>query len=591
MLAVACLITAFVFYNEWKRRPAVRVWARLTASLLAVISLLLMSYPLKEENNKVPQPCLLLTQGFIKDSVNEFIRQHTKTLLFSEERTAAQSGYNVQLVTAWQSFAAAHATDTFHVFGNGLSKETLFLLHPHPLVFHASPAVPAITTIHWNQSVETGDPLQVQGYYENNSNKKVQLVLQAFGEGRDSVIIDAGERMAFQLRAVPVHSGKAVYAVIAVSGNDTLQKEPVPVIVHTKSPLQLLIVAASPDFDNTYLKNHLSQRGYQVTMLTSISKNKKDKQFLNTSLQQGATPLTGDYLSKFDVLLTDQESLHTMTAAELSAIRLSVQNKSMGMVIKMDAEKNGSAFYSDFFHTKALPPGKESSIQLFGHVADSERYQVKMAEPVAMDAAKGTQAILRDAQSNIYASRVLYGSGTIVATTLHNTYSMALAGNQQAYQHLWWLLLNKAAKKINPETVWSTYPFISYVNNPVQLELETNALVSSAILKDNIPVYFAEDPLLPFVRHGVYWPSTTGWQELPAEDSAGQAWYAYRRGHWQSLIDGRNRKATSEYVAAHPIEFTAQRPAVGGVTANRQLYLLLLLLACCIFLWVEQKLS
>ncbi len=592
MLVLAALLAVFLLYKEWKRVPATRLAARFIASLLAVMSLLAMAYPFKGNNkNTLQKKHLLLTAGFIKDSVNNFIQKNNgAVVVYADERSPEQAKYNVQLVTNWKAFIANHATDTLHVFGNGFSKEILGLVDPHPIVFHASPAAAAITSIYWKQTLETGAQLQIQGTYNNTSNKKIQLVLQAFGVNKDSVAIAAGTNQPFQLQTIPVHTGRAVYTISAMAGKDTLQQEPVPVEVQPTPPLRLLIISASPDFDNTYLKNHLSQQHYQVTITTTISTNKTDKQFLNMPLQQGGMRLSGAYLNKFDVLITDQQTLQSLSGVELSAIRLAVQDKSLGLIIKTDAQISQPLFYSRYFQAKALPAGRQSVVQLVGNAADSNKYQLKIANPVAISYVKGAQIILQDAQSNIYALGALYGSGKIISTTLQNTYSMALAGNLSAYQQLWWLLLSKAARKINPETTWRLHPFTPFNNYPVQMELDKNELPASQLEAGNAAVYFQQDALLPFTWHGIYWPQQPGWQQLPGKDSL-QQWYVYQRGKWQSLIDHSNRTATTQYAALHPVTATAEDPVAGGLMVNRQLYLLIIFFACCVFLWVEQKIG
>lgn len=592
MLVGGCVLAAFLLYKEWKRVPATRLAARLIASLLAVISLLAMAYPFKDNNKSNPQKKhLVLTPGFIHDSVDNFIRKNNgAVMVYSDEHSTEQRRYNEQLITNWKAFAANHATDTPHVFGNGFSNETLALLAPHPIVFHASPATPAITAIYWKQTLETGAQLQLQGHYNNTSNKNIQLVLQAFGVGKDSVVIDAGTQQPFQLHTIPVHTGRAVYTLIATAGTDTLQQEPVPVDVQPTTPLRLLIISASPDFDNTYLKNHLSQKNYQVTITTTISNNKTDKQFLNMPLQQGGVRLSGSYLNKFDVLITDQQTLQLLGGSALLAIRLAVQDKGLGLIIKTDAQKSGPAFYSRYFQATALPAGRQPVLQLLGNAADSNKYQLKVTNPVAISYVKGAQIILQDAQSNIYALAALYGSGKIIGITLQNTYSMALAGNQAAYQQLWWMLLSKAAKKINPEAGWRLHPFTPFQHYPVHMELDKSELATPHLPAANATVYFKQDALMPFTWHGVYWPQQPGWQPWPGEDSL-QQWYVYQRGNWQSLINHSNRTATTQYAALHPVNFSTAKPVAGGFTVNRQLYLLIIFFSCCVFLWVEQKIG
>ncbi|MEJ0102070.1 MAG: hypothetical protein WDO19_05690 [Bacteroidota bacterium] len=58
----------------------------------------------------------------------------------------------------------------------------------------------------------------------------------------------------------------------------------------------------------------------------------------------------------------------------------------------------------------------------------SDRYKLKIDDPVCLRYQNSTQVLLQDDQSNIYAANTIYGQGRIVATTLNNTYTLALAG-------------------------------------------------------------------------------------------------------------------------------------------------------------------
>ncbi|MEO5683376.1 MAG: hypothetical protein ABIQ88_12085 [Chitinophagaceae bacterium] len=593
-LAVAAsLLLLWLLYKEWKREKRSRLYGRLLASVLAVTSLLLMAYPHEQINNgPALKKLVVLTNGFVKDSVNKFMQpeQRSSIPIFSGIDVPRYDGHNVQLVTDWYLFTAQHQQDTFHIFGDGFSEDVLALLSPHPVVFHAAPAQPAVTAVYWKQHLEAGEQLLLQGTYENNTARKIKIMLQAFGTDKDSVEIAAGARKVFQLRTVPVHAGKAVYNLIMLDGKDTLQKEPLPVEVQAATQLKLLIISSSPDFDNTYLKNHLSQQGYQVAISTAISNYKTDRQFLNTPAQKAGDRLTAAYINKFDVLMADQNALQKLTAAELAAVRAAIRENGTGLIIKMDAQKTAASFWSGFFPVSVLQQEKLSLLQLRGSVAGSNRYKIEISGAVSIVQLPGTQVILEDAQSNIYAAAVVYGSGKIIATTLQNTYSMALAGDKAAYQQLWWLLLNRAAKKIYAEATWHNKPFIAYVHDPVQMQVEKNEMAVPVAMIDQSRVYLKQDTLLPFLWQGVFWPAAPGWQGLPQLDTAAGEWYVYKKNDWQQLTAYQHRAATKKYADQHAVApAAADRAADSMLPVNWQLWLLIVFACACIFLWVEQK--
>jgi hypothetical protein len=65
------------------------------------------------------------------------------------------------------------------------------------------------------------------------------------------------------------------------------------------------MLAASPDFENRFVKDWLSQNGYTVVAKTAISTNKFDKTFLNAG-SVSLDRVTSGLLDSFDVLLSDE---------------------------------------------------------------------------------------------------------------------------------------------------------------------------------------------------------------------------------------------------------------------------------------------
>ena len=586
---LAAVLLIWLLYKEWTREKRSRLYGRLLASLLAVGSLAGMAYPGRPDSNGTGfKRVVILTDGFVQDSVTGFL-QNNSTPVFSVNPVRQYTKNTVQLIGDWQVFAAKHAADTLHVFGNGLDEASLALLQNHPLIFHANPVLPAITHIYWKQQLERGEPLMVQGAFENSSKQKIKILLQAFGADKDSVFVAAGESRNFSLRTIPLHSGRAVYKLIIAAGKDTLQQEPVPVAVENSAALQLLMIAASPDFDNTYLKNQLAQQGYQVTVTTATSTHATDRQFLNMPAQTATGRLNSEYLGKFDAVIADQEALQKLSAAEQAVLRSVIAGRGMGLILKMDAANKPAAFYDRFFSAKKLQQDKEGIHLLQGTVADSNRYALKMTDPAVIKYLPGQQILLQDGQANVFAAAVVYGSGKIVATTLQNTFSMALAGNKNAYRQLWWCLLHSAARKIYAREAWRTDPLIGFINDPIRLQVESQDTMLPQAVAGHSTIYLAKG-LFPFIGKAVYWPDKAGWQALPQMNTALGNWYVYEKKDWQQLINHQHTTATQQYAAMHPLAVNNVLPVAGNrITGNIQLWLLLVFSGACIFLWVEQK--
>ena len=531
-----------------------------------------------------------MTDGFKNDSLEYFVQQsNTDIPVFSVAPVRLNfSGNPAVLVTDWKIFIEQHKNDTIHLFGYGLNKETLALFHPIPIVFHNGQPMPAITHIYWKQTLQPGEPLILQGHYENNTSRVVKIMLQAFGTSKDSVFVHAFTGSDFSLQTIPLHTGQAVFSLIATAGQDTLEKNPVPVAVQPVLPLQLLIISSSPEFENTFLKNYLARQGYQVSVITTISSNKASRQFLNMPRQQ-ANKLTIPYLAAFDVLMADEAALQQLSAAELFSIRSVVREKGTGLLIQMGAQKNPGAFYTSFFPVRTLQQNKQAFL-LLHEPTDSNRYKIRIADPESIVYTPGTQVILQDNQSGIFASAVVYGSGKIIGTTLQNTYSIALSGDKTSYQQLWWLLLNKAAKKFYPDESWQVYPFISFVNTPVQMQAEESAAAVPRAILHTTSIYLKQDDWLPFQWRGWYWPFEGGWQPLPQVHLQTGSWYVYMTDDWQRLTAYNHLSATKKYAALHPVSIVRATGSSNGLF-NWPLLMVVIFLSSVAFLWLEQKMA
>jgi hypothetical protein len=587
LLLIGCVLGAWLLYNEARRRRRNHLLARLVFSVLAVASLGAMAYPYVK-NNRAVKKIIVLTDGFVKDSVNRFLQNNKNVVVFSTiaDKKNLFPGQPVLPVTDWKVLSDAYPASTIDVFGNDFNNDALKALHPRPIGFHFTPIVSAITHVYWKQHLAAGETLNVQGHYYNNSGHKIKLALQAFGAIKDTTVVDAGQQKDFTLQTVPLHAGNATYTLLVIEQNDTIRQEPVPVSVDRSAPVNLLIISAAPDFENTYLKNFLSQQGYPVTVNTVVSTNKNNQQFLNTPVQKNNL-FSAAYLDKFDVLLTDAETLRNMTRAKRTIIASAVSVAGAGLLVKTDTTEKAEDFYASSFPVKTLGK-KQPTVILHEAVSDSNRYKIKITEPEYIVLKNGTQPLLLDAQSNAFAAATQYGNGKIIATTLSNTYSMALAGDNDAYRRLWSLLLGKASKRAFPTASWLMDPFIPYINKPVHIQaIADGAILQQAVIQ-GAHMYLQPDRGLPFQYNGRYWPSAAGWQYIALPGDSSYGWYAYEEHDWKSVAQYANRQQALQYMKRHPVAAKESATATfSGI--NWPLLMVCLFLACCIFLWVEQK--
>lgn len=595
VIGLSVLLLFFLLWKEITRKNKARLLWRLAATVFAVSSLAGIALPIFFNHTKtaaITNKAVLLTDGFNSDSVNKFLSanpDNMPVITFEKNVTAAQK-YNAAYV-ADVSFLSQQYQDihTFHVFGYGFDEDELDNLKNASLIFHPAALSSGITSIHWSQKIKTGEKLFVQGSFCNSSTSKAKILLSEFNSTIDSMNISHGKNEKFQLTTVPKHSGRAIYSIAVVTGNDTIEKEALPVEVEQGEPLKVLMLASSPDFENKFLKNHLSQNGYKVVVRTAISKNKYLKEYLNTA-SLSLDRINSSLLDKFDIIIADATELAAIPKSELAAIETQVAQKSIGLIIKADSAFSGSSFYSDKFQLKIAAGDSGQQVNLYLLDSAGKMPATTIGNHVFIQNQTTTQPIVFDKQNRIYVNSSLYGSGKIVLTTLTNTYNWALSGNQNEYDRFWTELLNKAAPKSATDESWSISPALPQINKPAQLQVQIN---NTGILQGQVngnPVYLRANYDLPYQWTGTYYPVKQGWQTGIQLNGNSFFWYAYNKNDWQNIFASEKIKAAKQYISKK-----LNKTKSGGKifkTIDSQIekgFFFLIFLLSCGFLWLEDK--
>jgi hypothetical protein len=591
---LSLLLLAYLLWNEARRQNRFGLLWRLLATLFAIVSLACIALPIHYHRiNTINElnEAVLLTDGFNNDSVAHFLQSKKKdypVFTFNEKMISAKQ-YHATLITNPSIFLSKHFT-ALHVFGYGLEKETLENLQKQPLIFHSSNIITGIAAINWQRVIKTGNRLTVQGTIINTSSSPKKMILSGFTTTFDSITVAANQQLPFQLTTVPKQLGRMVYTVSVINGKDTIEKEPVPVQVLPGDPLKVLILASSPDFENKFLKNWLAQKGYPVVVRTSISKNKYEKEFANIP-PFNVDQVTASLLDRFDITIADAAELSSITKQELSALQLYVQQRGKGLIIKADSAASRSAFYAASFPLIAgsVANGQQMTIGLLNDSSVKLKPLITDA-PLFIQPQNGTQPLVIDKENRILVNSTLYGSGKILLSTLSNTFSWVLSGNQENYEALWSTLLNKAAaKKINTES-WAASPSLPKVNNPVSLSLQTSNTGVPQAQIEGASVYLTNNTTLPFEWTGTFWPTKQGWQAGVQLNGSIYYWYAFGNNDWKTVDASNKILLTKQYAQTmQAATLSNKQTQTAEEIPFPKIYFFLIFLICCGFLWFENK--
>jgi hypothetical protein len=575
-IIIACLLLAvFLVFKEIRRsNKAYLVW-RIVASVLAAVSLIFLAIPVHYNTKNIDgNEAVLLTHGYIKDSVDFFLKQNKNAAVYTKDQYEQQ----------------ADAISMLHIFGFGLSKDEWQTMPASNIVFHPSVIDNGITAIDYNKQVNSGDQLIIQGRYNNAAGKPVKLTLSGFGVAFDSVIIGQNQSQTFELKTIPKFIGRAVYEIVATNNKDTLEHEQLPFEVVSPRPLKVLLLAAYPDFENRFLQNWLSENNYVAAARTTISKSKYNYSFLDTA-QFSLAQITPGILQQFDVLIADGAALSSLSRQELFNISSQINDKGLGLIIKTGSAAKPAIFYDN---NCAVIPSSNHNRQLLSvqlpHNDTASLLPVDNAFFIKIN--DGTRALITDAKKNILACRTVSGNGSIVFSAFKNSYYWMLSGDKKSYGLLWSSLISNAARKQSVSRQMHVWPAFPAIHKPAALMIETATQQALKASINNNFIAFAAQPYLPFEWHGTYWPEKKGWQAVISPGGDTSWLYVFDKDGWKNMTAWQNIQDTYAYIASN-------NKVLNGEGLNEKMfrktvpvfYFFVVFMCCCIFLWIEKKLS
>jgi hypothetical protein len=575
--ALSVFMAVWFVWMEYRRSNKRFLLLRVVAAIIAVVALACIILPVKYSSSvtksNLPNT-ILLTEGFDADSLQNGIDTSVITL----NESIKKANQKVKLIGGVDELTK---TGQLHIYGNGLSKDQLAQLDSLPVTFHAAKIPAGVSSVSWNNKLKAGEALQVQGLYNNISAKKVKLVLTGLNTSLDSVTLPPNAQTPFDLSTTPKATGKMAFALKA----DTTLQGSLPVQIEPVKPLKILMLSASPDFENKFLKNWLSENGYAVALRSAISKGKYNSEYINIA-QFNMDKLSAQVLAQFDVVIGDLSVLSSLSSAESDVLKQAVADRGLGLIIRADSTGKTSWMQKQFPVDR--PSGKEpapASLIINGKKSGSGKLVFGSAHLVYQN---GTQPLIKT-KERVLAGLALYGSGKIVFTTLNNTFSWMLGGNKQDYTALWSALISKAARKNNEMKDEIKFSSLPISNEPVMMGVSQSN--SSPITINNQLIASAQNPDVPFEWDAMYLPQSAGWQNLKHNDKLGN-WFAYTQNDWKTLQSAEKITATTQYAALHPNNRIVTKQIQQKVRIDvPKIYFYILLLAACTFLWIETKLS
>lgn len=589
VIGLSIALLAYMVWKEWNRANRRRLYIRLVAVVLAVISFACLILPITRTvsvTDEKGKEAVLLTDGFNEDSVTRFIQEHYKIpVYYADAEIAEKVGkYKAQDIESAEWIRKKDGYKNIHVFGYGLREDAFIELQLPSVIFHSNAVQDGIHSIHWQKRIKSGDQLFVQGTFQNTFGDDIRLVLNGPDTMLDEEKIPSHRTTGFTLTVVPKHIGKVVYSIVALNGKDTVEKESLPFEVEEAPWMKVLALSATPDFENKFLVQWLAQNSYALASRVTISKDKYEQDFLNTS-ERSLHTITPSLLNDFDVLVADAGALAAMSGAELNAVETQVSQRGMGLVVKWDSTAGRKAFYSRQF--PVIPGGSAKAIPVQLPL-QQQSFNLVTEQPVYISPQPGTQAVIQSAQANAVVSSTVYGAGRIVFSTVNTTYSWMLSGAKEVYQNFWTEVLDKAKAGVMADQGVEVMDAFPVVQEPVEIKYLSNDVEVPSVLAEGNFISMMQDADLLFQWKGKWWPRKSGWQRIDAGRK--EYWsYVYEQGSWKVVkaaerMEAMRKNSTHNGLASS--ELKHQR--LVQVPVNK-IYFILLFLMCMGVLWVEKK--
>ncbi|TYZ09251.1 hypothetical protein FY528_10925 [Hymenobacter lutimineralis] len=586
-LLVCGLLVLGLSVLAW-RRPN-RRWraARVVAGWLAVAALWAMVYPPTYEVPEQPAAAILLMPGYQPDSVRALQRRlgsSQRPALFSPARPISTDTPIVHSLQAWAEQHPAPAA--LHVVGPVAAMAELPSAMAARLHLHAPGQATGFVAAQWPRRVELGQPLRITGRFSSpGSRQETWVVLHAAGAPQDSLKLPTGSG-SFQLRYVPKATGLAVYDLQARAGGQVLATEPVPVEVRDTRALHVLLLSAAPSFEFRFLKNQLAARQHRVAILSGVSQQLVQTEFLNQP-PHPLTALSSAVLRRYDVVVLDAGTLRSLPTAEVRALQQAVPGQGLGLVVLADEKPlPASLAKQGDFGLAALPANRTAKQPLRW----PDMPQPLLAPLLAsLRPTPNATALLTAAQLPVAASR-RWGAGQLVVTTVAETFPWLLQNAAAGYDSYWARLLTAAARPLAAPTRWQVLTPFPQPHYSVDLRLSaTPPIGPAAVLGPGgspTPLALQQNVNLAEWYTAQFWPRQSGWHalQLPGQPQysfyvyPSQAWRGPQQAAWQqrAVVTGQTR-------ILQPTKASHQQPWPLA-------YLFGVFVLSAGFLWLEEKL-
>jgi hypothetical protein len=573
-VGILCVIVLlFLFYRENQRKDKRRIGWRMLATFSAVLGLYLLLVPIRCKQKQPPPGniAILLTANYSQGTVEALQKKNPGATIINEN-------------SIWKINREIGA---LHIVGDGISYPLNDSIFPGTLVFHPNAQRSSLTAVHWNKLLIPGEPLTVQGAYRNTSDRPLRVLLSGFSTVVDSFSAPKGSGTFF-LSAVPRVNGSAVYRIIVLDDDDTLENNAVPFEVISAKKPSVLLLSAYPDFENKFLQQWLSAAQYKVIGRTRISRQKFEKNFFNTD-PIAVERLSTRVLDSTDIVIIDEEELGLFSNAEKNLLREYLSLNKIGLMIRADSASAGRHLFDGNTFAKV---GSIISDSVEVEIRENDK-KIVLGNSGSINYLKGAGdafALISDSVGHMFAVRTLYGRGKLVFNVMPPVYPLMINGSSGDYGAIWSTLLQNATPQIEDSTSIFTSTMFPQIDLPMKVVVRAGPPGVPVVYADQTPMALAQHEWLERYYTGTYWPLNKGWQEIFSTGNRNFPVYIFDSADWEGIRAIESNTSTEKLInRKRNVQSLEKSENDYSSFPLSPVYWLVLFILGSVFLWIEKK--
>lgn len=623
-LILAALGALILVWLEWRRGDSRHWFARIFATLLAIIALTLFG---------VYRPTAAKTEprgGDVSVGLRTAGAGTSETapagaLWFALPEASAKPADATMIPDVaflWRHYPEIKA---LHVIGDGLEPHDLDVLRGLQLSLQPgefAPSRPAVSFLHAPRETALGERIKLHGRIAGlKPSESVTLILESpDGAKSEAVVTKNGDaEPGFEISAAsPSAAGQFVWRLklsSSAGSEPIVVDEQIGISVVPPNLPRVLILEGSPRLDTAHLQRWFAEMGGNLRSRTLVGEGRY--RFSSTKNEGVEFPaIDRELLEQSDILIVDTGALAALLPAERDALQSAVTELGMGVLVTAAGENpfeqsniGGAAFLLPWKITEQASAASsiENETRLarlhWAGLRDPLEHPVPV-EPFMIEPVTGQRELVSDSQGRAVVSAVRRGRGTVAFGLTRDTWRWRLENQAATFAQYWSFLFSELSRPQASAGNWTivnaeTEPLS--VNRPVELLYSGSAEPQSpASVADGegqtarLPL--AQDSVEAMKWRTTFWPRRSGWHRITTSpNGASFSFFVHDASEWSSLVSGRRRAATEQWVelarprAIERDEMPSPLPFLKRAGGTLPALLFILFVTSSGYLWLERR--